>query len=68
MKMILATALIALSFTTGFTCSKNTPAPEAVDTTESSPAVEEVAPAETMPADAAPVEATPTPAEDQPTQ
>jgi hypothetical protein len=52
MKLIIAAAVIALAFTTGFTCSKNAPTTEAPVTTE--------APA--MPAEgAAPVEAAPTP-------
>ena len=45
MKALLVTALLALSFTTGFTCSKN--APEAAAPTETT------APTEAAPADAA---------------
>ncbi len=45
MKALLVTALLALSFTTGFTCSKN--APEAAAPTEMT------APTEAAPADAA---------------
>jgi hypothetical protein len=51
MKNIVFAALIALSFTTGFTCSKNTPAeqPAAEATTEAAteaaPAVDAAAPA-----------------------
>lgn len=48
MKAIVIAALLALSFTTGFTCSKNQP-------TEPQPEVtttEEAAPAEGQPADA----------------
>lgn len=40
MKLILAAALLALAFTTGFTCSKNTPPP--AETVAPAPA--EVAP------------------------
>ena len=46
MKLIVAAALIALAFTTGFTCSKNTPAPEATAPAEAPVA----APAEGQPA------------------
>lgn len=61
MKKIVAAALLALSFTTGFTCSKNTPAPE-----ETTPAVEATPVDETAaPVEGAPAEA---PAEGQPTQ
>lgn len=49
MKAIVISALVALAFTTGFTCSKNQPAPEATQE-QAAPAVE-AAPA---PADAAP--------------
>jgi hypothetical protein len=44
MKLVVVAALLALSFTTGFTCSKNTPA-------ETAPAAQEqmAAPAETAP-------------------
>ncbi|MCE3009509.1 MAG: acylneuraminate cytidylyltransferase [Proteobacteria bacterium] len=45
MKLIVAAAVIALAFTTGFTCSKNTPA-EAPATTETTVApVDPAAPA-----------------------
>ncbi|GEM_PF-2777451 len=48
MKKVLALSLLALSLTTGFTCSKEAPAPEAAV---------EAAPAETAPAaEAAPAE------------
>lgn len=50
MKMIVAAALIALAFTTGFTCSKNAPQAEAPVATPAAPAEGQVAP----PADAAP--------------
>lgn len=67
MKTIVVAALLALSFTTGFTCSKNqpaeTPAQETMAAPEATPAVEATpadgaAPAtETAPADgAAPAE------------
>lgn len=48
MKLILAAALLALAFTTGFTCSKNTPS------TEAAPTPAEVAP-EAVPAEGQPV-------------
>ena len=57
MKKLLVASLLALGFTTGFTCSKNTPAPE-----EAAPAVEATPEAgtETVPMDeAAPVEGQP---------
>lgn len=54
MKKIVAAALLALSFTTGFTCSKNTPAPEAT-----TPAVEA-----TPAPEAAPMEGAEAPAAD----
>lgn len=38
MKLVLAAALLALSFTTGFTCSKNTPAEAPTETTMAAPA------------------------------
>lgn len=44
MKALLVTALLALAFTTGFTCSKN--APEAAAPTETTAPVETAAPAE----------------------
>ncbi len=59
MRLVIVAALLALSFTTGFTCSKNTPA-------ETAPAAQEqmAAPAEATPAAApegsAPGEAAPT--------
>lgn len=53
MKAIVIVALLALSFTTGFTCSKN--APE----TEATPAATEAAPAEGQPATEVAPEATP---------
>lgn len=57
MKAIVITALLALSFTTGFTCSKNQPAEQAPATTEAAPAAAtEVAPAAT---EAAPAEGQP---------
>ncbi|KYG61094.1 hypothetical protein [Bdellovibrio bacteriovorus] len=49
MKAIVIAALLALSFTTGFTCSKNQPAEQAPATTETAPATE-AAPAEGTPA------------------
>ncbi|WII71187.1 acylneuraminate cytidylyltransferase [Bdellovibrio sp. 22V] len=49
MKAIVIAALLALSFTTGFTCSKNQPAEQA-PTTEATPATTEAAPAEGTPA------------------
>lgn len=52
MKTIVVAALLALSFTTGFTCSKNTPAEPAAQT--AAPAQEQMAqpaaPAEGQPA------------------
>ncbi|MFS4460078.1 acylneuraminate cytidylyltransferase [Bdellovibrio sp. HCB2-146] len=58
MKAIVIAALLALSFTTGFTCSKNQP-----EQTEATPAATEAAPAEGQPAtEAAPADATATPA------
>ncbi|MEK2645662.1 acylneuraminate cytidylyltransferase [Bdellovibrio sp. BCCA] len=51
MKAIVIAALLALSFTTGFTCSKNQPAEQAPATTETAPATTtEAAPAEGTPA------------------
>ena len=55
MKTIVVAALLALSFTTGFTCSKNTPAEapaEQAAPAEAAPAAE-AAPTEAAPADAA---------------
>lgn len=57
---IVLAALVALTFTTGFTCSKNTPAPETQE--QAAPAPTEAAPQDAMgaPADAAaPTEAAP---------
>lgn len=45
MKAIVITALLALSFTTGFTCSKNQPAETTPAATEAAPAATEAAPA-----------------------
>lgn len=58
MKKVLALSLLALSLTTGFTCSKEAPAPEAA--VEAAPAAETAPAAEAAPAEteAAP-EATP---------
>lgn len=53
MKAIVIAALLALSFTTGFTCSKNQPAEEAapaVETPAATEAAPEAAPAEGQPA------------------
>ncbi|MBV2168648.1 MAG: acylneuraminate cytidylyltransferase [Bdellovibrio sp.] len=50
MKAIVIASLLALSFTTGFTCSKNQPAEQAPATTEAAPAATEAAPAEGQPA------------------
>lgn len=66
MKMIVAAALLALSFTTGFTCSKNTPATVTPTPEAAAPAAPEAA-APAAP-EAAPADATATPAEGQPTQ
>lgn len=66
MKLIVAAAVIALAFTTGFTCSKNAPTAEQPAATEAAPAapaapVEGAAPTEAAPA--APADAqTPPPA------
>lgn len=60
MKALLVTALLALSFTTGFTCSKN--APEAAAPTEATQPTAEATPAaptEGAAATAAPTEAAP---------
>ncbi|MNK07825.1 hypothetical protein D3C87_257450 [compost metagenome] len=57
MKAIVVAALLALSFTTGFTCSKNQPA----ETPAQDAAPTEVAPTEgAAPTEAAPTEAAPT--------
>ena len=64
MKAIVVAALLALSFTTGFTCSKNQPetTTETTTTTETAPAATEVAPADGTVAPAAPVDgSTPAP-------
>ena len=59
MKAIVIAALLALSFTTGFTCSKNQPAEQAATPTEAAPAAaaptttEAAPPAEGQPAAAA---------------
>lgn len=45
MKKLVFLALVALTFTTGFTCSKNQPAEEAAPAAETAPAMEEAAPA-----------------------
>lgn len=54
MKAIVIAALLALSFTTGFTCSKNQPAEQAATPTEAAPAAaattETAPPAEGQPA------------------
>jgi hypothetical protein len=68
MKAILATAIIALAFTTGFTCSKNTPAePTATPAapTQEQMAAPAAAPTEGAPA-AAPTEGTAAPTEAAP--
>lgn len=56
MKAIVIASLLALSFTTGFTCSKNQPAEQtetpAAAPTEVAPAAPEAAPAEGQPAEA----------------
>ncbi len=62
MKSIVISAIVALAFTTGFTCSKNQPAPEAAQEqaapTEAAP-VDGTAPTEAAPADAMPTETAP---------
>lgn len=50
MKKIVLASVVALAFTTGFTCSKNTPAPEATPVTEAPAQEQMAAPAETAPA------------------
>jgi len=65
MKAIVIVALLALSFTTGFTCSKNTPeqTTETTTTTEATVAPAEGQPAtEVAPGSTPAVEATATPA------
>lgn len=63
MKTIVIAAVVALAFTTGFTCSKNQPAENAAPTQEQMAAPAEGAPAEAAPAEgaveAAPAEAAP---------
>lgn len=64
MKAVVIAALVALAFTTGFTCSKNQPAPEATTEAppvEAAPAVETAPapPAEAAPTEVAPTEAAP---------
>lgn len=65
MKAIVVAALLALSFTTGFTCSKNQPetAPAetapAAEATEAAPAEGQPAATEAAPADATAPEAAP---------
>lgn len=69
MKALLVTALLALSFTTGFTCSKN--APEAAAPTEATQPTAEATPAPTEGTTAAPTEgaaATAAPAQTAPTE
>lgn len=70
MKLIVAVALMALAFTTGFTCSKNTPTEQPAQ--QSAPAQEQMTPppaeapaegAPAAPAEGAPAEAAPAPAE-----
>ena len=60
MKSIVISALVALAFTTGFTCSKNQPAPEAAQeqAAPAAPAVEAAPPADAA-APGTPVEAAP---------
>lgn len=55
MKAIVIASLLALSFTTGFTCSKNQPAEQAAPEATETPAAEgtEMAPAEGQPAETA---------------
>ncbi|MEN0058307.1 MAG: acylneuraminate cytidylyltransferase [Bdellovibrio sp.] len=60
MKAIVIASLLALSFTTGFTCSKNQPAEQAPAPTETvapTEAAPEGQPAEVAPTEAAPTEA-----------
>lgn len=54
MKATILLAVAALALTTGFTCSKNTPAPEAAPATETTVPAVEAAPADA----AAPAEGT----------
>lgn len=60
-KAIVITALLALTVTTGFTCSKNTPAETQQPAQEQMAAPAEGTPA--APVEDAPAEATPAPAE-----
>lgn len=64
MKVIIAAALLALTVTTGFTCSKNQPAEQAAPAQEqmAAPADAAAAPTEAAPADPA----APAPAEQAP--
>lgn len=67
MKVIVMAAVVALAFTSGFTCSKNQPAEEAAAPTQEQMAAptegEAAAPAPTEGEMAAPTEGTPAPAE-----
>jgi hypothetical protein len=67
MRAIVIASLIALSFTTGFTCSKNAPTEPAAETPAqeqmAAPAPTEGAPTEAAPA---PTEAAPAPTEGAP--
>lgn len=60
MKIAVAAALLALAFTTGFTCSKNNPA-EPPAQTEAAPPQEQMAPPTegTTPTEGAPTEGAP---------
>lgn len=66
MKALLVTALLALSFTTGFTCSKN--APEAAAPTEATQPTAETAPTEGTAAPTEGAAATAAPTEAAPAQ
>lgn len=63
MKLIVAAAIVALAFTTGFTCSKNapeaTPAEQTAPAMEAAPAEGTAAPTEAAPTEAAPAETAP---------
>lgn len=67
MKVIVMAAVVALAFTSGFTCSKNQPAEEAAAPTQEQMAApaegEAAAPAAAEGEMAAPTEGTPAPAE-----
>ena len=66
MKNIVIASLIALAFTTGFTCSKNQPTTTNVETPAAAPTQEQMA-APAAPAEAgAPAEGTAAPAEGAP--